>query len=326
MDRAVLNIEHLFVRFGQPGSEIEAVSDVTLSVQPGEILGVVGESGSGKSTLCLSVFQLLQGTSARITGGSIHLGEQDLLHAAPEELRQVRGGEAGMVFQEPMTSLNPVLSVGRHLDAVLRLHNPAMTKADRYARAVELLGMVGIPAPEKRLREYPHQLSGGMRQRVMIAMALANRPQLLLCDEPTTALDVTIQAQVLQLIRRLSRENGSAVLFITHAMGVIAQIADRVAVMYSGQVVECGDVKDIFRAPLHPYTQGLLASIPRLENGPPRLTCIPGTVARRAPGQTGCAFAPRCPYAQERCRRETPPEEAVDGRTVRCFYPRREEV
>lgn len=326
MDRAVLNIEHLFVRFGQPGSEIEAVSDVTLSVQPGEILGVVGESGSGKSTLCLSVFQLLQGTSARITGGSIHLGEQDLLHAAPEELRQVRGGEAGMVFQEPMTSLDPVLSVGRHLDAVLRLHNPAMTKADRYARAVELLGMVGIPAPEKRLREYPHQLSGGMRQRVMIAMALANRPRLLLCDEPTTALDVTIQAQVLQLIRRLSRENGSAVLFITHAMGVIAQIADRVAVMYSGQVVECGDVKDIFRAPLHPYTQGLLASIPRLENDPPRLTCIPGTVARRAPGQTGCAFAPRCAYAQERCRRETPPEEAVDGRTVRCFYPRREEV
>lgn len=324
MKETILSIEHLTVRFGSPGQETEAVSDVSLAVAPGEILGVVGESGSGKSTMCLAVLQLLQGTSACVTGGAIRLRGQDLLATSPKQLQQIRGGQVGMVFQEPMTSLDPVLTVGRHLDTVLRIHQNNMTKSQRRTRAVELLGMVGIPDPEKRLRDYPHQLSGGMRQRVMIAMALANDPQLLLCDEPTTALDVTIQAQVLQMIRHLSREKGSAVIFVTHAMGVIAQVADRVAVMYSGQVVEMGEVKDIFAHPLHPYTRGLLAAIPRLDQESSRLTAIPGTVARRVPDQIGCAFAPRCPFAQTRCRQETPPEADVDGHRVRCFYPCRE--
>ena len=319
MNDMVLDVKNLQVEFhGELGNTV-AVSSLSIQVNAGEIVGVVGESGSGKSTLCLAVMQLFQGTAAHITNGEIVLNGRDILDLPNEELRKIRGGEVGMIFQEPMTSLNPMMTVEKQITRVLRLHDPNLSRQECRNRVVELLQLVGIPSPEARMKDYPHLLSGGMRQRVVIAMALANRPQLLLCDEPTTALDVTIQAQVLQLIRELCHENGSSALFVTHDLGVIAQIADRVAIMYSGKIVESAPVRELFRNPLHPYTKGLLASIPSRNLEENKLPCIPGTVTMQHPGQKGCAFAPRCAFAQPRCYEQEPVESVCGGHTVRCF-------
>lgn len=318
MEEKVLEIRNLRVLFEKEHVITEAVSDVSLQVKRGEILGIVGESGSGKSTLCLSVMRLLE-TSAAISQGEILFQGKDVLKMTERELSQYRGKDMGMIFQEAMTSLNPMMKVGKQIGNVLRLHQPEMGKREREEKVIGLLRLAGIPDPAARMRDYPHLLSGGMRQRVMIAMALANDPALLLCDEPTTALDVTIQAQVLQLIRTLCRQKKSAALFVTHDMGVIAQVADRVAVMYGGKIVECADVQEIFKNPRHPYTAGLLASIPSENQCGERLFSIPGTAARREPGEAGCPFAPRCASALPRCFAENPPTQQENGHEVCCF-------
>lgn len=314
MAENVLEIENLSVDFVSDKQRFHAVNDVSLSVKEGEILGIVGESGSGKSTLCLSVLKLFEGTSAQITQGSIRMrGAGDILCASRKELSRIRGGIAGMVFQEPMSSLNPVMTVGNMIENSLKIHSPELNKKERKERVIALLKSVNIPSPQERAGEYPHQLSGGMRQRVMIALAMANRPKLLLCDEPTTALDVTVQAQVLSLVREIAKKDGSGVLFVTHAMGVIAQIADRVAVMYCGRVVEEAPVKELFENPAHPYTKGLLLSIPRIECEAEELPSIPGYVSREDHNLEGCAFARRCPYASEACMLSRPALRAVNG-------------
>ena len=326
MKEAVLQIRDLSVVFQNGKQKMEAVSEVSLQAYPGEILGIVGESGSGKSTLCYSVMQLFQGTSAKITGGEILLNGENLLDMTEKQLQSVRGGKMSMVFQEPMSSLNPVMTIERQITNALKRHQPGLGKQQYRERVIELLQMVGIPNPEERRKAWPHLLSGGMRQRVMIAMALANHPGLLLCDEPTTALDVTIQAQVLRLIRKLCKEEDSAVVFVTHNMGVIAQIADRVAVMYGGKVVEYATVNELFSNPGHPYTKGLMASIPGCMGKEKRLYSIPGTVSVRHPGDKGCGFAERCPYAKTECFREEPPVWQEDTHMVRCFvYTERKE-
>lgn len=321
MDSKVLEIRHLQVLFERENKTTEAVGDVSLEVNSGEIMGIVGESGSGKSTLCLAVMRLLAASSAKITQGEILFQGKDILKMTERELVQHRGKDIGMIFQEPMSSLNPLVTVGKQIANVLRLHQPQMDRAAQKKKTIELLRLAGIPSPEIRVRDYPHSLSGGMRQRVMIAMALANDPALLLCDEPTTALDVTIQAQVLQLIRGLCRQKKSAALFVTHDMGVIAQVADRVAVMYGGKIVECAEVKEIFENPKHPYTAGLLASIPSRNQGARRLYCIPGTAAGREAGAKGCPFAPRCKNAQSCCFEENPPRRQENGHMTCCSSP-----
>lgn len=319
MKEAVLQIRNLSVVFQNGKEKMEAVSDVSLQAYPGEVLGIVGESGSGKSTLCYSVMQLFQGTSAQITGGEILLNGRNLLEMTEKQLEEVRGGQMSMVFQEPMSSLNPVMTVERQITNALKRHQPGIGKMQCRKRVVELLQLVGIPNPEERRKAWPHLLSGGMRQRVMIAMALANNPQLLLCDEPTTALDVTIQAQVLRLIRELCSRENSAVLFVTHNMGVIAQTADRVAVMYAGKIVEYARVKELFSNPKHPYTKGLLASIPGTSGEEKRLYSIPGTVQVRRPKESGCGFAGRCPYAKPECFTQDPPVLEQNEHMVRCL-------
>jgi peptide/nickel transport system ATP-binding protein len=300
------------------------VDGVSFTVGAGETLAIVGESGSGKSVTSLSIMRLVPIPPGEIAGGRVLFRGRDLLALPEPEMRHIRGNEIGMIFQEPMSSLNPLLTVGEQIAEVVRLHQGLGRTAARQ-RAIEMLGRVNIPDPERRAREYPHRLSGGMRQRVMIAMALACRPALLIADEPTTALDVTIQAQILHLIRALQIEMSMSVLFITHNLGVVAQVADRVAVMYAGRIVEQGDVRTVFAAPLHPYTRALLRSIPRVEavgrDPSHRLLSIPGQVPSPVALPPGCSYAPRCPLADDVCRTAMPPlAEVIAEHDVRCHH------
>jgi oligopeptide transport system ATP-binding protein len=309
--RQMLEVSGLTVRFASQGQLVRAVENVSFSLQRGETLGIVGESGSGKSVTALSLMRLVPTPPGRIVGGSIVFDGQDVLAMTDAELRDLRGRQIAMIFQDPMTSLNPVLTIGRQLTEVLEEHLGLAPQASRK-RAVELLAMVGIPSPEQRLGEYPHRFSGGMRQRVMIAMAMACSPRLLIADEPTTALDVTIQAQILDLIRTLQRETGMAVIIITHDLGVVAGMADRVAVMYGGRIVEEGPTEAVFTEPRMPYTIGLLGSIPRLDDDESRrLEAIRGNPPVPIGEERSCRFAPRCDLAATPCRTASPMLRAV---------------
>ena len=306
---------------------VKAVDGVSFALKPSETLAIVGESGCGKSITALSLLRLIPEPPGRIAGGSILLEGRDLLKVSEDEMRKVRGNDISMIFQEPMTSLNPVMTIGNQIAEVLLLHQ-GMTKQQAHDRAVEMLRLVKIPEPEQRVKEYPHQLSGGMRQRAMIAIALACNPKVLIADEPTTALDVTIQAQILNLIVELQQKLGTAVILITHDLGVVAETAQRVIVMYAGRKVEEAPVGELFGAPLHPYTRGLMNSIPRLdlmrgagESTADRLQEIPGIVPALTALPKGCAFAPRCPQASEKCKAEYPPyEQKLPGHWAACWH------
>jgi peptide/nickel transport system ATP-binding protein/oligopeptide transport system ATP-binding protein len=315
----LLRIEDLHTHFFTDDGVVRAVDGVSFEIYPSETLAVVGESGSGKSVTALSILQLIPSPPGRIVEGRIVFQGRNLVGLSAPDLRAIRGKAISMIFQEPMTSLNPVYTCGEQIIETLVVHEKIDRKRAR-TRAIEMLELVGIPLPAQRVDEYPHQMSGGMRQRVMIAMALACRPEILIADEPTTALDVTIQAQILELLARLQRELGMAVMLITHDLGVVAETADRVAVMYAGQVVEYCDVRPAFKRTLHPYTAGLLASLPRLGAVQDRLVVIPGNVPNPANFPAGCRFHPRCPLVQERCRREAPPVLRFDGDHLsRCW-------
>ncbi len=315
----LLEIEDLRTWFFTSDGVVRAVDGVSYSVAPGETLAVVGESGCGKSVTAMSILRLLPSPPARIVSGAIRFEGRDLLTASEAEMRKIRGNEISMIFQEPMTSLNPVFTVGRQIAETLELHQ-GLSAADAQARAVEMLELVRIPEAKRRASEFPHQLSGGMRQRVMIAMALACKPKLLIADEPTTALDVTIQAQILELMLDLKEKVGAAIVLITHDLGVVAETAQRVVVMYAGRKVEEASVADLFARPMHPYTRGLMGSIPRLAGGAKRLTEIPGIVPRLNQPIVGCAFAERCAFVRERCRKEAPVFEAkAPGHFAACF-------
>ncbi|MFD0352578.1 ABC transporter ATP-binding protein [Streptomyces sp. NPDC127110] len=302
---SLLDVRGLHVAFPFGAGTLRAVRGVDFSLGAGETLGVVGESGSGKSTLALSLTRMLPG-GGRVTGGSVLLDGEDLVGAGEEALRRVRGSRIGMIFQDPMASLNPVLSIGQHLDEAMRAHGRG-DRRSRRVRALELLGLVGIPDPARRIDDHPHQFSGGMRQRVMIALALANEPEVLIADEPTTALDATVQDQILQLLERLNRETGTALVLITHDIAVVARACRRVMVMYGGTVVEDGPTERVLTLPRHPYTAGLLAAVPRLESpSGTRLLGIPGSPPDPAAPAEGCGFAPRCPLAEDRCREQAP--------------------
>ncbi len=300
----LLDVQNLHTRFDTLSGPARAVDGVSYQVRTGRTLGVVGESGCGKSVTALSIMRLLQTPPAQIRGRVLLRGE-DLLTLPEKAMRAVRGNRISMIFQEPMTSLNPVLTVGRQIAESVQLHQKA-SRADALARAVDMLRLVQMPEPERRAREYPHQLSGGMRQRVMIAMALACNPEVLIADEPTTALDVTIQAQILDLIRRLQDELGMGVVLITHDLGVVAETCHRVVVMYAGRTVEEADVAELFDRPLHPYTRALMGSMPSMNTRSARLADIPGLVPSPLERRPGCAFADRCGFANDRCRRERP--------------------
>ena len=303
---------------GETG-EVRAVDGVDLSVARGRTLGIVGESGCGKSVTALSIMGLVPQPPGRIAAGEILLDGEDLLKAKPERMRDLRGDQLAMIFQEPMTSLNPAFPVGDQITEALLRHR-GIGKEEAKNAAVEMLRRVRIPSPERRAKDYPHQLSGGMRQRVMIAMALACNPKLLIADEPTTALDVTIQAQILELMRALREELGTAIILITHDLGVIAELADDVAVMYAGKVIECCSAEKLFAEPQHPYTIGLLGSIPRLHMERERLAAIQGFVPDAAALPEGCRFHPRCPFAVDRCRKEIPQlEEITASHFVACW-------
>jgi oligopeptide/dipeptide ABC transporter ATP-binding protein len=302
----LLRIRGLVVSFATDAGPVAAVRGVDLELAAGETLALVGESGCGKSVTALSILRLVPVPPGSYDAGEILLEGEDLLSASEPRLRQVRGNDVAMVFQEPMTSLNPVLRVGEQVAEAIELHQD-VSAGEARKRTIEAFARVGIPAPEQRVDQYPHQLSGGLRQRVMIAMALACHPKLLIADEPTTALDVTIQAQILELIAKLQREEGMAVLLITHDLGVVAETARRVAVMYAGRIVEQADVMSLFERPRHPYTAGLLRSRPRLDTPHGRLVPIEGSVPDAQHQPPGCPFHPRCPHAEERCRREDPP-------------------
>ena len=318
MAGVLLSVENLNVEFTVREGVHRAVRDVSLAIHSGEALGLVGESGSGKTVTALSLMRLLQEPPARITGGAVRFDGRELLGLSEENMRRLRGSEIAMIFQEPMTSLNPIHTCGAQIMEPLMIHQ-GMGRKDAEKRALELLALTGIPSPAKRLREYPHQLSGGMRQRVMIAMALSCRPKLLIADEPTTALDVTIQAQILELMKDLRRETGSAVILITHDLGVIAETCDRAAVMYAGEIVETAPVKELFRQPLHPYSEALLFSIPSITRKLERLFAIKGTVPSPFEKTGGCSFAPRCEYVRPECGAAGPPLTNVsENRQVRC--------
>jgi peptide/nickel transport system ATP-binding protein/oligopeptide transport system ATP-binding protein len=318
MRKTLLEVRDLQTHFFTDDGVVRAVDGVSFEVGEGETLAVVGESGSGKSVTSLSVLRLVPQPPGRIVGGSIRFKGRDLLALSGAEMRAIRGKEISMIFQEPMTSLNPVYTCGEQIIEALVLHEKVDRKTARK-RAIDMLQMVGIPSPEQRVDEYPHQMSGGMRQRVMIAMALACRPSLLIADEPTTALDVTIQAQILELLKELQRELGMAVLLITHDLGVVAETADRVAVMYAGQVVEYTDVGPAFRETRHPYTAGLLDSLPKLGRKQDQLRVIPGNVPNPTRFPSGCRFHPRCAVAQPRCAEQEPPVKAFGAHLSRCW-------
>jgi peptide/nickel transport system ATP-binding protein len=320
VNRALLDVRDLSVAFGRSG-EMIAADRVSFRIGKGETVALVGESGSGKTVSALSILRLLPYPSASHPSGEVWFEGKDLLKLKPSQLQTVRGNRISMIFQEPMTSLNPLHTIQRQVGEVLRVHRRMDEKAVRV-RVLELLHKVGIREPEKRLDAFPHQLSGGQRQRVMIAMALANEPDLLIADEPTTALDVTIQAQILELLRELVRETGAALIMITHDLGVVAGLCDMVNVLYGGRIVERAQRNRLFGTPRHPYTHGLLRSIPRLDApaGEP-LEAIPGSVVDNLPWAEACAFAPRCPREIERCTDMTPGVENVGGRLLRCHNP-----
>ncbi len=315
----LLDLQKLRVEFGASSAVLRAVDAASLTIDAGEILGLVGESGSGKSVTALAVMGLID-EPGRVTAERLTFDGRDLLAMAPRERRALLGHDIAMIFQDPIASLNPSLTVGYQLMETLRIHEPGPRAALR-ARALQLLRDVEIPDPERRLDAYPHQLSGGMCQRVMVAMAIACNPRLLIADEPTTALDVTIQAQMLALLLRLQRERGMALLLITHDLGVVAEVAERVVVMYAGEVVETGPVPHLFEAPRHPYTEALLAALPEHNVGRRRLRSLPGTVPGAFDRPHGCLLAPRCPYVQPRCRAERPALGGDAARPARCFYP-----
>ena len=324
---ALLEMNNLKTFFTTKRGVVKAVNGVSYSVEPGKTLGVVGESGSGKSVSAMSMLKLLDG-NGYIESGSIKFDGKELTTLSIHEMQKIRGNDISVIFQEPMTSLNPVFTIERQVAEPFIIHQ-GLSKEEAKKKVVEMLADVKIPNPEVVAKQYPHQLSGGMRQRVMIAMALACKPKLLIADEPTTALDVTIQAQILKLMNDLKREHGTSILFITHDLGVIAQMADDVAVMYCGQVVELAPARTIFSESefSHPYTEGLMVSIPRLDTpANTRLDSIPGAVPHPLNLPKGCKFAPRCKYCQQRCLEEEPEmTEVSDKQQVRCFYPRKEE-
>ncbi|MFP4016393.1 MAG: ABC transporter ATP-binding protein [Halanaerobiales bacterium] len=315
----LVEVKNLKTYFYTEEGVIKAVDGVDYEIYPGETLGIVGESGCGKSVTSLSIMRLVESPPGRIEAGEIIFQGKDLAKLSQKEMRKIRGNDISMIFQEPMTSLNPVYTVGDQIIEAIMLHKSVKRKEARK-QAVEMLKKVGIPLPEQRIDEYPHQLSGGMRQRVMIAMALSCDPKLLIADEPTTALDVTIQAQILELMNDLKASYGMSIMMITHDLGVIAEVSDRVAVMYAGKVVEYTDVETLFEDPKHPYTWGLMNSIPKLDKEVNRLEAIPGSVPSPLNFPEGCKFNTRCPLAEGKCFRDEPPlEEAAEGHKVRCW-------
>ena len=316
----ILQIENLKTSFMTSNGEVQAVRGVSFSVGKGEIVGLVGESGSGKSVTSMSILKLLADT-ARIKEGKILFEGEDLTQYSKAQMRKIRGGKISMIFQDPMSSLNPLIPVGKQVAEMIREHHPEKSKEDIKKEVLELFSRVRIPEPEKRYKSFPHEFSGGMRQRVMIAMALANRPELLIADEPTTALDVTIQDQILKQLRELKKEYGTSIIFITHDLGVVAELCDRVVVLYGGLVMEEASIFDIFEHPSHPYTLGLLASIPALDQDKnKRLLPIPGSPPDMTKPPVGCPFAPRCPYARVICGSELPQmTEVSDGHHSRCW-------
>ncbi len=322
---SLLEVKNLHTYFKTRKGIVKAVNDVSYALEPGKTIGIVGESGSGKSVSAMSILQLLDG-NGYIANGEIIFDGKELTKLSQQEMYEIRGNKISVIFQEPMTSLNPVFSIKKQLSEPFMIHQ-GMNKKEAEAKALEMLAAVQIPNPEAVLRQYPHQLSGGMRQRVMIAMALACKPKILIADEPTTALDVTIQAQILRLMNDLQRENGTAIIFITHDLGVINEMADDVVVMYCGQVVEQTSAKMIFTdCPVsHPYTEGLMHSIPRMDNVGKKLEPIPGAVPHPLALPKGCKFAPRCKYATQKCL-DIEPEllEVMPGQKIRCHYPEKE--
>jgi len=315
----LLQVKDLKTHFYTGDTVIHAVDGVSFDVRPGEVLGLVGESGCGKSVVSLSIMRLVMYPPGKIQGGSILFKGKDLLKLTEREMRRIRGNEIAMIFQEPMTSLNPVYRIGDQVSETIHLHQ-GLDQAASWEKAVDMLKLVGIPRPQEVIRDYPHQLSGGMRQRAMIAMALSCNPSLLIADEPTTALDVTIQAQILELMRDLKQKINTAIIFITHDLGVVAEMADHVVVMYAGKVVEDADIASIFREPLHPYTVGLIKSKPKLEDEKDVLDFIPGVVPNPLDMPSGCYFNPRCVHAMEICCQEMPEIiEVKPGHRVRCW-------
>ncbi len=322
----LLEVKHLKTFFKTRNGTVKAVNDVSYSIERGKTLGIVGESGSGKSVSAMSILRLLD-ANGYIAGGEVSFDGKDLVNLPTQELYHIRGNRISVIFQEPMTSLNPVFSIKKQLSEPFMIHQ-GMSKKEAEEKCVEMLRAVQIPNPEAVAKQYPHQLSGGMRQRVMIAMALACKPDILIADEPTTALDVTIQAQILKLMNDLQRENGTAIMFITHDLGVINEMADDVAVMYCGQVVEQAPARTIFTncEQSHPYTEGLMYSIPRLNDDRKKLDPIPGVVPHPLDLPKGCKFAPRCKYCTQKCLDEEPDlMQVAEGQYVRCFYPNKKE-
>ncbi|WP_442596306.1 ABC transporter ATP-binding protein [Neobacillus sp. D3-1R] len=315
----VVSVENLKTYFYTEDGTVPAIDGVSFEVKKGETLAIVGESGSGKSVTSLSIMRLIPSPPGKILEGDIKFHGESLLEKSDKEMRSIRGNKISMIFQEPMTSLNPVYKVGDQIAETIMLHQKK-SKKDAYAEAVNLLKLVGIPEPERRINQYPHELSGGMRQRVMIAIALACNPELLIADEPTTALDVTIQNQILQLMKKLKEQTNMSIMLITHDLGVVAEMADRVVVMYSGQIVEQGDIYTIFENPKHPYTEGLLKSMPSAEKRVGKLYAIDGVVPNPLNLPAGCRFADRCEYATSLCHQEMPQIQTLgEGEVVRCW-------
>ncbi|QGU94186.1 ATP-binding cassette domain-containing protein [Clostridium bovifaecis] len=322
----LLEVKNLKTQFKTKNGVVNAVNGVSFQVNEGEVVAVVGESGSGKSVTSLSIMRLIPNPPGEIVEGELVFEGEDLLKKNKREMQDIRGNKISMIFQEPMTSLNPVFTIEKQLCETLMRHKN-LNKKEAVKEAVKMLELVGIPSPGKRVKDYPHQMSGGMRQRIMIAMALACNPKLLIADEPTTALDVTIQAQILDLMLNLKNKFGTSILLITHDLGVVAETADKVVVMYCGQVVEKGSVKDIFEKPLHPYTEGLLMSIPKIDDEKEKLFVIEGVVPNPLNLPKGCAFSTRCTKCMDRCKEEGPDLVEVGERKVRCFlYSEKGEV
>lgn len=314
-----LSVKNLCTWFRTPEGIVKSVNGVSFDINRGETLALVGESGCGKTVTSLSLIRLLSDT-AMIKADHIKLGEREISNLTKEEARKIRGKEISMIFQEPMTSLNPVYKIKKQVGEMIKIHNPGMTKQTIYKKSVEILKSTGVPDPEERMKVYPHQLSGGLRQRVMIAISLASNPAMLIADEPTTALDVTIQAQIIDLMKEIQKEFNTSILLITHDFGVVSQLADRVAVMYAGRIVEEGSLSEVIENPLHPYTKLLILSIPgiKVRKGE-RLETIEGSVPNPLNFPTGCRFHPRCPYALSKCSQQEPPEIQVGGRRVSCW-------
>ena len=321
MGKTLLQVEHLRTYFHTFRGVVKAVDDVSFSLDEGQVLGIVGESGSGKSVTSFSILKLVESPGV-VQSEHIYFNGEDISRKSEKEMMKIRGKDISMVFQDPMTSLNPLYTIEKQITEMLDLHQKGMSKKEKRERCIELLRMVGIPNPEDRLKSYPHQFSGGMRQRVIIAIALAANPKLIIADEPTTALDVTIQAQILKLMDRLVKEQNASLILITHDLAVVSQMADRIIVMYCGKIVESGSRDDVIRRASHPYTVGLLNSIPRMAEEQERLESIPGMVPSMLDLPNGCYFAPRCKYCQEICRTQAPTEQSVgDGHVVCCHFP-----